>query len=190
MDKKDILNSNSDFVTLKGSFRHSTGKNFNRKLKMNNCVPAIVYSKGEDSLNITLEQKDLLKSSIFKYMYVKMIIEDEKEFFAAIKDIQIDVITRKVIHVDFLRVDNDKNITVKLPIKIINSGKALRQQDIRLISKYVTIKCMPQSFPKTLDIDVTTYQKRSKIKASHINLNQFKNAKLSDDIDKIICIIK
>lgn len=43
---------------LKVMKRDSVGTNSNKKLRRQNLIPAVVYGKGEDNLNIQVEEKN------------------------------------------------------------------------------------------------------------------------------------
>ena len=51
-----------DFVELIANVREGRGKEINKKLREEGLVPACVYRKGEDSLSLRIDKKNLTKT--------------------------------------------------------------------------------------------------------------------------------
>ena len=71
-------------------------------------------------------------------------------------DIQRDVISRQIIHVDFLRV-NEKNEIVTIPINLNGIAPGTKKGGV-LIKKMDTvfIQSLPKNMPATIEIDLTS----------------------------------
>src|SRR5215208_5659993 len=100
-------------VTLEVSRRENTGKEVAKKLRQKGQVPAVVYGGHRDPVAITVDRKsvaELIQKSehgVRSIFLLKMSGTDQQRH-AMIKDITIDPISRRMTHVDFVRVLMDE----------------------------------------------------------------------------------
>jgi hypothetical protein len=123
-------------------------------------------------------------------MYVRLIEHEntKKKLFAIIKDIQIDIIKRNVIHIDFLHVNSNQLVNVKIPISLINTDK--QKFKVMIVKKFIYVKCYPNNIPKILNIDVSSYQSCCKIYIKDLDFLLLKNLNIIDNLNDLIIIIK
>src|ERR1700704_4056202 len=89
--------------------RETVGANANRRLRAAGQIPAVVYGGGKDTVPVQIDRKtlvDLLKSggSENAIFLLKLADSGGQERHAMIRDLQIDPLSRQVIHVDFQRI--------------------------------------------------------------------------------------
>src|SRR6185295_11447999 len=80
----------------------------------------------------------------------------DQQRHAMIKDIQIDPISRKMTHIDFIRVLMDEKIRVSVPINI--TGTAIGVKEGGLLDfqiRELHVECLPNAIPDSVDVDVT-----------------------------------
>jgi len=134
-----------------------------KKLRHLGNVPAVVYAKGKENVNIFLKKEELkkqlaklkpgdLSTCIFT-------LKGEKESFQAIvKDIQYFVINYEIMHLDFLRIDEKSQITAKVPIRCIGLNECIgikQGGNFRQVIRAMKVKCLPKDLPKEFIIDVS-----------------------------------
>src|SRR4051812_39037676 len=104
------------------------GKNVARRYRVSGKVPAVVYGGHRDPVAITVDRKtvsELIHMSehgVRSIFLLKMAGTDQQRH-AMIKDIQINPISRKLTHIDFVRVTMDEKVRVTVPVHI--SGTAI-----------------------------------------------------------------
>ena len=110
-------------VSLEVSRREQGGKNVARRLRAAGKVPAVVYGGHRDPVAIEVDRKnisELIQKSehgIRSIFLLKMSGSDQQRH-AMIKDIQIDPISRKMTHIDFVRVAMDEKVRVTVPVRV------------------------------------------------------------------------
>lgn len=150
-------------IELKASKREKLGK-IVKTLRTAGLVPAVVYGKGFENLNVTLNLKEFMK--VFKEAghssVVDLVIEGEKEpVKVLIVDIQEAPIKNEVIHVDFHKVDLTKKTTAEVPVEvtglspIVKSGEGIL---LTLLSE-IEVEALPLDLPHQIIIDVTRLEK-------------------------------
>src|SRR5688500_19995366 len=108
-------------VTLEVSKREATGKEIAKKLRRDGKVPAVVYGGHREPVAIEVDRKsvsELIQKSehgVRSVFLLKMAGTDQTRH-AMIKDITIDPISRKMTHIDFVRIQMDAKVRVTIPV--------------------------------------------------------------------------
>jgi large subunit ribosomal protein L25 len=148
-------------VTLEVSRREQTGKEIAKKLRADGKVPAVVYGGHKDPVAITVDRKsvsELIQKSehgIRSVFLLKMAGTDQQRH-AMIKEVTINPISRKMLHIDFVRVVMDEVIKVTVPVHI--NGTAIGVKEGGLLDWQVRdlhVECLPNAIPDTIEVDVT-----------------------------------
>ena len=148
-------------VSLEVERREATGKEVAKKLRREGRVPAVVYGGHRDPVAITVDRKsvsELIQKSehgVRSVFLLKMAGSDQQRH-AMIKDITIDPISRKMIHIDFVRVLMDEKVRVTVPVQV--TGTAIGVKEGGLLDFQVRelhVECLPNAIPDAVEIDVT-----------------------------------
>jgi large subunit ribosomal protein L25 len=75
---------------------------------------------------------------------------------AMIREMQRDPVSRKPLHIDFVRVLMDVKITIKVPIEVVGVAKGVKAEGgiLDVVTREVEIECLPGNIPAHLAIDV------------------------------------
>jgi large subunit ribosomal protein L25 len=148
-------------VTLEVTRREETGKEVAKKLRRDGKVPAVVYGGHRESVAITVDRKsvsELIQKSehgIRSVFLLKMTGTDQQRH-AMIKEVTINPLSRKMTHIDFVRVVMDELVKVTVPVHI--SGLALGVKEGGLLDwqvREVHVECLPNAIPDSIEVDVT-----------------------------------
>jgi large subunit ribosomal protein L25 len=75
---------------------------------------------------------------------------------AIIKDMQFHPVTDKLLHADFYEVEDNKPVTVSIPIKVVGSSAGVREGGKLVIEKRkILVKGLIKNIPAELEIDIT-----------------------------------
>lgn len=140
--------------------RVRTGKGGSRKVRQDGLVPAVVYGKGVEALNLRLDPKALQKAVATEAGWNTLLtLKGDGPFdglVVILKDMQIDAIRRNPTHVDFLAIDLKKTLAVMVPVQPV--GKAQGEVEggtLQLIRHELEVYCLPTNIPTSIEIDVT-----------------------------------
>ena len=156
--------------------RSETGTNANRRLRQAGKIPAVVYGGGKDTVPIVLDRKtliDLMKSGDNENaIFLLKLAESGQERHAMIRDMQVDPLTRQVVHIDFQRIVMDKKVKVQVPVELKGTAYGVKTEGgmIDFVSREVTIECLPGDIPKHLDLDVTDLRVGQHVEAKDLKL--------------------
>ena len=138
-------------------------------------VPGIIYGKNTDPLKIAFEDKILQKLMHSGGFYSKIIdldVDGKKEKVLP-KQLQYHPVTDKLIHFDFLRVQNDTKVTVEVEVIFLNRETCLGLKKggvLNLVRRLVELTCNANNIPEKLEFDLISSDIGDAIKISNINL--------------------
>jgi large subunit ribosomal protein L25 len=162
MENYKVSNRNKD----QGSTKSILNKGF---------VPGIIYGKNTEPTKISFEYKileKLMKSGGFYSKIIDLDIEGKKEKILP-KQLQYHPVTDRVIHFDFLRVQNDTKVTVEVEVVFLNreTCPALKKGGVlNLVRRLVELNCNANNIPEKLEFDLIASEIGDAIKISDINL--------------------
>ncbi len=167
----------SDQFELSAELRNDLGKGASRRLRRHaDLVPAIIYGEDKDPQPLTLVRKDLEKALENEAYYSQVIsikIGRTKQK-AILKDLQRHPATSRVVHADFLRIDDKSEIKVHVPIHFLNQdtcpGVKLQGGVIQHQETDIEILCMPANIPEYIEVDMGNVEIGDIIHLSSITL--------------------
>jgi large subunit ribosomal protein L25 len=151
-----------DFAKVNIALRPGTKKGGARKVRAAGSVPGVLYGRNQAPLAVTFNEKELITSldkEKRRNTVLKLAITDgakTEEVTAMVRDAQINPLSRRLVHVDFLRVDLDAEVEVTVPLVL--TGKAVGLQNggnLHQSLHVVPIAAKPASIPSKLEVDVS-----------------------------------
>jgi len=122
-------------------------------------IPAVIYGSGiKDSISITIEREAFKKAWASAGSSTAVTISGAGvDHDCIIHDFQIDPTTDQVIHADFLALDKNKKVTVKVELEftgvssVVKSGLGVFEKPIQEIE----VEALPTNLPKSLIVDIS-----------------------------------
>jgi len=150
-------------VALTAQVRKTLGKGAARSLRRQSLVPAVLYGRDVESTLLSVSPTDLERATSTasaENILIDLTITDGESMRnqrAMIREIQVDPVNRNILHVDFLGISMDRQITVEVPINLVGdpvgvSAGGMLQQVLRSVE----ISCLPDRIPDTLELDVSS----------------------------------
>jgi large subunit ribosomal protein L25 len=179
--------------------RTDVGKGASRRLRrIEDLVPAIIYGAGEDALSITIKHNDLHKALNDAGFYSRIVTirTGKKKDQVILKDVQRHPARDRILHVDFLRVSMDQQITVRVPLRFINedlcAGVRTEAGQISHIEVELEISCLPGNLPEFIEVDMEDLNLGDAIHQSDLVLPEGIEATLGsqgEDVDATIATV-
>jgi len=101
---------------LKAVSRQPGGRHANERLRRSGYIPAVIYGHDETPETVAVSRHDLLLALEHAQHVVDLDL-DGATTRRLIKDVQRDHLHKDPIHVDFLRVDADERVTVRVALR-------------------------------------------------------------------------
>jgi len=151
-----------DQIVLAARVRQNKGKGAARKLRSKDQIPAIFYGPETEPIMIVLDYPELervIKQGTGENIILDLQVQSElgtETRKAMLKDITIDPIRDTYLHADFYEISMDKEITVNIPIHLINAPAGVVAGGIlQHIRRELTVSCLPGRLIDSIDVDVS-----------------------------------
>jgi large subunit ribosomal protein L25 len=147
-------------IELNVEKRSTTGKNEARRDRVAGRIPAVVYGAGKPNVAISVDRKalsDVFREGAGENAIFLLKLGADQSRHAMIKEMQRDPVSRKPLHIDFVRVLMDVKITLKVPIEVSGIARGVKTDGgiLDLVTREVEIECLPSNIPAHLTVDVT-----------------------------------
>jgi large subunit ribosomal protein L25 len=151
----------SDQFELNAEVRNDTGKGASRRLRRSaDLVPAIIYGGEKSPQPVSLSRKDLEKALENEAFYTHVLtvnVGKEKEK-AILKDLQRHPARNRVMHADFMRINDNVVLKVNVPIHFLNEdtcvGVKLEGGMIQHQTTDIEVQCLPADIPAYIEVDM------------------------------------
>ena len=177
-------------VTLEVSRREQGGKNAARRVRAGGKVPAVVYGGHRDPVAIEVDRKsigELIQKSehgVRSIFLLKMSGSDQQRH-AMIKEIQINPISRKITHIDFVRVLMDEVVRTTVPVRIAGTAIGVKEGGILDWQlRDIHVECLPNAIPDSIDADVTNLGSHDYLHIRDLQIPE--GVKVLDDPERIV----
>lgn len=179
-------------LVLKANNREALGKNKVNKLRQEELVPGVIYSKGEENLNVQLTSRDFDK--ILRQAGTSTIITldvDGENKDVLIKDFQTHPYKNQYLHVDFQGINQNETIRVNVPIVLLgredlNIDGAVLVQNMDTID----VECLPKYIPQTADVDINEFEIGDNRTVADLDIFKDENITVLAEEDEVICSLQ
>ena len=137
-----------------GANVRETNKIANRALRNQGKVPCVLYG-GEKQVYFSAKENDLNKLVNTPDVYLVNIDVDGETFQAVLQDIQFHPLTDRIVHIDFLQVFDDKEVTVNIPVNFIGTPIGVRNGGNLLVRRRaIKTRAIPANLPDAIEINI------------------------------------
>jgi len=146
-------------IVLNAELRTVTGKAV-KQLRRNGYVPAVVYGHRTEPMNLQVPERafrQVLREAGTNRLITLNVAGLEEPKRVLVRELQRDVISRAMLHVDFYEVVMTEKITADVPIvlvgesPLVKSGQGLLFQGLDAIE----IECLPGDLPPHVEVNLT-----------------------------------
>ena len=172
--------------------RLTTGKNAANRLRAQDQIPAVLYGGGKDmetwSLQVprkilaTLLNKGLHSNAIFRLS----LKGTSQTRHVMIRDLTLDPVSRKMLHVDFVRVLLDRKLRVKSEIEIEGVPDGVKNAGgiLNIVTHEILIECLPADIPESVKVDVSAMAMHDSLRVSDLRLSD--KIRVLENADRVI----
>ena len=180
-------------INVTGQKRENLGKKASKALRKEGLVPCNIYGLAEKdgkpaAMSYAIAMTELRKIIYTPHIYVINLVIDGESHTAILKEIQFHPVTDAVLHVDFLEVNDQKPITIGIPVKLTGLAQGVRDGGrMNLSIRKINVTAPYQQIPEHLEIDVTALKIGKSIKVGELS---FEGLEIATSKEVIVCSIK
>jgi large subunit ribosomal protein L25 len=162
-------------ITIAAEPRTTRGKNEARRLRVQMRIPAVVYGTGKDPVAVSVSPKEVNKI-LFSASGVNTIfnldVPGVENTPVMVVDWQHDPIKNNLLHIDMLRIDLTKRLTVKVPVHTAGDPIGVKQFGglHEIITREIEIECLPEEIPEHFTVNVAEMMIGQSLRAGQVEL--------------------
>ena len=177
-------------IELNVEKRTGQGKGESRRMRAKGMIPAVVYGAGKPTVPISVDHKAL--SQAFRggagenAIFLLKLGGSDQSRHAMIREFQRDPVSRKPLHIDFVRVLMDTKIRLRVGIEVRGIAKGVKTEGgiLDFVTREVEIECLPGNIPQHLPIDVSELSIGDALRVSQIPA--IEGVVIVDDPDRVL----
>ena len=132
------------------------GKKATKALRNAGKVPCVVYG-GEAPLHFSADElsfKDLVYTPNAHTVVIEL--DNGSKVKAVMQDIQFHPVTESILHVDFYQLFEDKEVTMKIPVRLLGNSPGVRNGGRLLFrNRKLVIRALPDNLPDFFNVDIS-----------------------------------
>ncbi|GAB5441774.1 MAG: 50S ribosomal protein L25/general stress protein Ctc [Fuerstiella sp.] len=173
-----------DDFRLSAEPREQLGTRNTRQLRKQGRVPANLYGFKKDTINISVAADDVEKLVAGGSKVVDVEFQGEVDK-AVVQELQWDIYSTYVKHVDLKRVDPDATTTTDVPVKVRGEAAGLKDGgQLRQLVKYVTVTCPEFRVPRSVAARVASLGVGDSLKVSDLKAPE--TVTITSDADQVV----
>jgi len=155
-------------VKIEGTRRSDYGKKSSRQLRSQGMVPAVLYG-GNETIHFSaplMVFRTIVYTPEFQLADLQI---DGKSYRAIVKDIQFDVITDELTHVDFLELVDDRKVIANLPINFTGQSQGVKDGGRLLLKiKSLRVRTYPKYLQESIEVPIDNLQLHGNIRVEDV----------------------
>tara|TARA_B100000963_G_scaffold332493_1_gene324043 strand:+ start:47 stop:706 length:660 start_codon:yes stop_codon:yes gene_type:complete len=156
-------------IIINGNTRKVLGKKSTKELRKQDLVPCVLYGEGE-AIHFSAKEIDFSKLVYTPNAHKVKIILEKKELDAILQDIQFHPLSDKILHVDFYQLNENKEVSMEIPVKTEGSapGVLISGGVLILNQRKLKVKALPKDLPDFITTDISKLELGDKIYSSEL----------------------
>jgi large subunit ribosomal protein L25 len=178
--------------TIAVALREGTGKASSKGLRKTGMIPAVIYGLNEAPVAIAISPKTVARilaseTGMNSLIHLQREGTDIKRH-VIIKEVQRNPVPRRLVHVDFMRVDPDHKVRVK--VRIVLQGTPIGVKEGGLLDfthREIEVECLPSFIPAHLDVNVEHLKVGDSLRLDQLKLDS--HLTVHGDAHNVVCSV-
>ena len=165
-----------DEIVVLAEFRSGLGKAASRRLRRRkDQTPGILYGGGGEPVPLAIARRELVKAMQEEAFFSQILSLQvgEKTQACVLREVQRHPATEQVQHVDFLRIQEDLPVQMRVPLHFVGEAECA---GVKLGGRLahnlieVEVSCLPKHLPEFIEVDVAELQVGQSLHLSDLTL--------------------
>ncbi len=141
-------------LAISANLRKGTGKADSKALRNQGNVPCVLYG-GEKQVCFYAHENDFRNLVYTPDVFIIEIDIKGEKYKAVMQDLQFHPVTDNLLHIDFLEVFDDKEVTVTIPVHLTGNSVGIRNGGILSFRRRKIItRAIPGNLPDYIEVDI------------------------------------
>jgi len=165
----------TEVISLAVEVRDRAGKGAARATRRAGRVPAVIYGNNQDPVLVSLAPLDVMRqirgAGFFSNIYEIDIAGKMHRVLA--RDLQLDPVTDRPLHIDFMRFSKKTRLVVEVNVSFINEEECpgiRRGGVLNIVRHAIEMRCSPEHIPEEIEVDLAGLDVGDSIHISAVTL--------------------
>jgi len=155
---------------LSGELRTELGKKATKAVRAAETVPCVLYG-GKENVHFTVTIGNIRKLIYTPEVFVVELNVAGKTTKAIMKELQFHPVSDKVLHIDFIEINEEKPVIVELPVQLKGLAEGVKAGGkLSLEMRKLKVKGIYTKIPEKVEVDVTEIGLGKSIQVGKIQL--------------------
>ena len=182
-------------IVLTVSKRDDRGSGSSGRLRTEGRVPAVVYGGDKPPMPISVEEtavREILKQKSGENTIFLLKLEGTKEERRAmIKELQVDPISGKFVHIDFIRVTAGHALNVTIRIDLSGDCAGVRHGGrVDFTSRELAVEVLPRHMFDHIEIDMTDMEIGDVVTVADLEDRLPESGKFLEDPSRVVVLVE
>jgi large subunit ribosomal protein L25 len=161
---------------IKAQSRNDEGKGASRRLRRAAMVPAVVYGANQPPQSIQIEHNTILLAAKHEWFFSSILDlnVDGKVQKVLVRDWQKHPFKQQMLHMDFLRINENEAVRVNVPLHFLNQEKSPAGKTSGVVISHnlteVEVSCLPKDLPEFIELDLADLKPGDIVHLSQVKL--------------------
>jgi large subunit ribosomal protein L25 len=161
---------------IKAQSRNDEGKGASRRLRRAAMVPAVVYGANQPPQSIQIEHNTILLAAKHEWFFSSILDlnVDGKVQKVLVRDWQKHPFKQQMLHMDFLRINENEAVRVNVPLHFLNQEKSPAGKTSGVVISHnlteVEVSCLPKDLPEFIELDLVDLKPGDIVHLSQVKL--------------------
>ena len=164
-------------VTLSGTIRTQTGKNYTKEMRREGLLPAVVYGQ-KKTVAIAVNPKELLKiiKQNGRNVLIDLDLQSDSVRKVLLKDHQSHPLKEVWVHADFYEVDLSKPLIVQVPVRLTGTAPGEKKGGtLNHVIRVLNMECLPERIPEVIEATIDHLDLEQAIHVSDLKIPEGAN---------------
>ena len=163
-----IKHSEMKSVKIEGTKRSELGKKATRQIRSEEQVPAVIYG-GKETIHFSAPVMSFRTLVYTPEFQIAEITVDGKTYRTIMKDIQFDVVTDELNHIDFMELVEDRKVIANMPLHFSGQSQGVKDGGrLELKLKSLSVRALPKDLREHINVDITDLQLHGNIRVQDV----------------------
>ncbi len=171
--------------------RDAFGKNKVNKMRAENLIPGVIYSRGKETQHVNINGIEFLR--VYRVAGTSSMIDLELDGVSTpviIKEVQRDPVRGNFTHIDFQELNMKEKIKMFIPISLLNRDEVkLQPSTLMQFLDHVEIECLPGDIPFNAEVDVEDMDFATAIYVSDLDIAKDDKIDILTELDQVVCTL-
>ncbi|MDX2438735.1 MAG: 50S ribosomal protein L25 [Acidobacteriota bacterium] len=182
-------------ITITVEKREGRGSAEAGRLRRTGQVPSVLYGGDQGAVAISVDEhavKEILKGAAGENtIFLLKLKGSDDERLAMIKELQVDRIGGKFIHIDFIRITRGHKLNVNIPVELVGDCVGVREGGrVDFVSRDIEVEILPRDIFDKFVLDISELAVGEHLKVADLAGQLPEDAKFLVDESRVVVVIE